>query len=190
MKKLLILDLDETLVFGTREPIDREADFRVAEQYHIYKRPHLDEFLDYCWTEFQVAVWTSSSQDYAETVVEGIFDRAGRHPLFLWARDRCTRRFDPEMRDSYWVKNLGKLKRKGYRLESILMIDDSPEKLQKNYGNHIRVSPYLGADADEELLLLMRYLEMIRECENFRNLEKRDWKTRARGEAIGESEGL
>jgi len=189
MKNLLVLDLDETLVFGTRKRLGREADFLAGDTYYIYKRPHLDEFLKYCWVEFQVAVWTSSSPTYAETVVENIFIGSER-PLFLWARDRCTRRFDPETGDFYWVKNLKKLKRKGYRLSSILMIDDSPEKLEKNYGNHVRVSPYLGANEDDELLLLIRYLEMIGDCVNFRSLEKRDWKARIQRDGCGECKGL
>jgi len=65
-------------------------------------------------------------------------------------------------------------------LESVLIIDDSPEKLQKSYGNHIRISPYWGAVEDDELLLLIRYLETISESENVRILEKRDWKARVR----------
>ena len=177
MRKLLILDLDETLVFSTREPIDREPDFMVVGCYHAYKRPYLNNFLDYCFTRFRVAVWTSSSEDYAEAVVENVFEQK---PFFLWARGRCTLRVDPETREYYWVKNLQKLKRKGYRLESILIIDDSPEKLQKNYGNHIRISPYFGRTDDDELLLLMQYLEMIRDCDNVRNLEKRDWKAKVK----------
>jgi len=125
-----------------------------------------------------VAVWTSSTEDYAEAVVRSIFKEKDQQLRFLWARERCTRQFDPEMQDPYWVKNLRKLKNKGYRLESVLAVDDSPEKLQKNYGNHIRVSPYLGAIEDDELLLLTQYLEMIKDCANVRTLEKRDWKSR------------
>jgi len=59
MQKLLSSGLDETLIFATTEPINRTADFMVGGQYHIHKRPHLREFLDYCFTSFLVAVWTS-----------------------------------------------------------------------------------------------------------------------------------
>jgi RNA polymerase II subunit A small phosphatase-like protein len=177
-EKLLILDLDETLVFGTRKPLDRYPDFTV-HPYGIYKRPHLDEFLRYCQVEFSTAVWSSSSPEYAARVVAHIFD-SGNEPLFLWARDRCTPRFDPETKDFFWIKDLKKLKRKGHALESVLMVDDSSEKLQRNYGNHIRVSPYFGASEDDELQLLARYLETIKKCDNVRVIEKRGWKARVR----------
>ncbi|MEZ4339254.1 MAG: NIF family HAD-type phosphatase [Sandaracinaceae bacterium] len=44
--KLLVLDLDETLVFATERPLsDREAHFR-RFGYHVYRRPGLDAFLE------------------------------------------------------------------------------------------------------------------------------------------------
>jgi TFIIF-interacting CTD phosphatase-like protein len=45
MKKLLILDLDETLVYSTKELIDCDADFNVHGSYQVWKRPHLNKFL-------------------------------------------------------------------------------------------------------------------------------------------------
>jgi len=46
--KLLILDLDETLIFATERPLTREADFRIGP-YHVYRRPDLADFLDQCF---------------------------------------------------------------------------------------------------------------------------------------------
>ncbi len=43
-KPLLILDLDETLIFGSEDRLHREADFRVGP-FFLYKRPFLDQFL-------------------------------------------------------------------------------------------------------------------------------------------------
>lgn len=63
-KKLLILDLDETLVFAAERRLMRDADFRVGP-YHVYRRPGLADFLDRCYQRFEVAVWTSSSPLYA-----------------------------------------------------------------------------------------------------------------------------
>jgi RNA polymerase II subunit A small phosphatase-like protein len=73
--KLLILDLDETLVFATEEPLPgrRAADFRVGP-YHVYKRPHLDTFLAACRSWFEMAVWTSASPLYAAQVVAAIIE--------------------------------------------------------------------------------------------------------------------
>lgn len=46
--KLLILDLDGTLIFATERPLTREADFRVGP-YPVYGRPGLPDFLDQCF---------------------------------------------------------------------------------------------------------------------------------------------
>jgi hypothetical protein len=44
-RPLLILDLDETLVYATKKSVDVGHDFRVLD-YYVRKRPHLDEFLE------------------------------------------------------------------------------------------------------------------------------------------------
>ena len=46
MDKLLILDIDETLVHATEEDLGRACDFE-TDWYVVYKRPHVDEFLDF-----------------------------------------------------------------------------------------------------------------------------------------------
>src|SRR5687768_16223889 len=68
-KKLLILDLDETLIHATQTPLERPAEFRVGP-YAVYRRPHLELFLAQCLGWFEVAVWSSSSPLYAREVVQ------------------------------------------------------------------------------------------------------------------------
>jgi RNA polymerase II subunit A small phosphatase-like protein len=68
--KLLILDLDETLVWGTTTPLARVPDSSVGE-YSLYRRPGLDEFLLFAFDAFRVGIWTSSSEAYATEVTAG-----------------------------------------------------------------------------------------------------------------------
>lgn len=171
---LLILDLDETLVFASTKKLDRPPDFEVGE-YFVNRRPGLEEFLRYVGQHFQLAVWSSSGSDYAQEMVERIFPDPGRL-AFVWALERCTRRIDPETRQGHYVKDLKKVRKLGYDLEQILVIDDSPEKIERQYGNLIRVRPFEGQTDDNELLLLMRYLETIKNLPRVRNLEKRNWR--------------
>ena len=174
MTKLLILDLDETLVFSTTTPLERPPDVVVGE-YLVYRRPGLEAFLQTVSKQFTLAVWTSSGLPYAQQVVRAAF--SDRIPLaFLWARERCTARVDSGSRETYWVKDLKKVKRLGFPLEQILIVDDSPEKLERNYGNHLRVSPFEGSSDDQELALLARYLDLVKGAANVRVLEKRTWK--------------
>lgn len=171
--KLIILDLDETLIHATESALEREADFR-TELYHVYKRPYVDEFLYFCFQYFKVGVWTTAGRYFAQDVIKNIFLIA--YPLeFVWSFQRCTRIYDSDLMQPYYIKNLKKLKRKGYCLEKIIMIDDTPQKLERNYGNLIRVKEWLGNAKDQELLLLMKYLADLKDVENIRKIEKRGW---------------
>ncbi|MCE2570961.1 HAD family hydrolase [Motilimonas eburnea] len=175
-QKLLILDLDETLIYATENKLNMGHSF-IAGQYFVYKRPYLKEFLEYCLDEFLVAVWTSSNELYAAKIVNQIFGED--HDLeFVWSRERCVRKFDPEIYDWFYVKDLKKVKKKGYSLESMIMVDDTPKKLIRNYGNLVRVCEFVGDQRDEELLDLIIYLEELKRVENVRQVEKRNWKSR------------
>ena len=171
---LLILDLDETLIHATMRPLDRAPNFKVWG-YHVYKRPHVDEFVRHCLQHFRVAVWTTASNDYAAYIVGRIFSDPSRLE-FLWSRDRCTVRRSLETGEYYWIKNLHKVERIDYALERVLVVDDSADKHVLNYGNLIQVAPFVGDPNDNELKLLWPYLETFKHIENVRTVEKRGWK--------------
>jgi carboxy-terminal domain RNA polymerase II polypeptide A small phosphatase len=175
--KLLVLDIDETLVFGTEDSLEREPDFIVGP-YSIYKRPGLDEFLASVRSLFQIAIWTSSTKPYADEVVPNIIPK-DLELSFTWSRERCTRRFDSELYEYEWAKNLSKLKRVGYKLEDVLMVDDTPAKLSNHYGNLVRVKPFFGDDSDTELHRLAAYLPSLADVPNVRNIEKRYWRSKS-----------
>lgn len=173
---LLILDLDETLIYAAEQPLSRSPDL-VVGPYSVYRRPHLAEILQSCAADFLVAIWSSASDAYVAAIVPEIFP-AGIQPVFVWGRSRCVRRFDPETRDDYFVKDLRKIQRNGFSLDRILAVDDTPQKLERNYGNAIYIRPYQGEEEDGELILLARYLSSLHTCDNVRTLEKRGWRHR------------
>jgi TFIIF-interacting CTD phosphatase-like protein len=173
-RKLLVLDLDETLVYATEQRLSVAEEFK-AGPYYVYLRPHLRPFLEFCVNRFDVGIWTSSSADYAQAVVMQLFGSLG--PLkFVWSRTRCTRRYDHETQTEYWVKDLAKLRRIGYALERVIVIDDTAKKHERNYGNLVRVSEFEGQPEDNELLHLVRYLDALANIDNVRVVEKRGWR--------------
>lgn len=175
--KLIILDLDETLIFSSLEKLSIKEDFWVGN-YFVYKRPGLDVFLNFIRDNFQIAVWTSSTFDYAESIVNHLFVNQS-FLKFVWARERCVSKIDIESRKQYWIKDLKKVKRLGFNLEKVLVIDDSVEKLQRNYGNHVPVIPFFGDPEDDELLMLVRFLEKVKNIDSVRSIEKRSWRNLA-----------
>lgn len=120
-RKLLILDLDETLIHATEQKLNREYDFSVG-QYFVYKRPFLQEFLEFCFENFDVAVWTTATKSYAEEILQTILKK-DFFLKFLWTRERCTFTFDEEEREHYFVKKIHKLRRRGQNLESVIVVD-------------------------------------------------------------------
>jgi TFIIF-interacting CTD phosphatase-like protein len=179
--KLLILDLDETLIYSTETPLERQADFLV-ESYYVYKRPYLDTFISTCFEWFNVAVWTSSGSEYAAGIVAAIF-KDPESLKFVWTSERCSIaiNYNYDLIDGHYPtyysrKLLKKVKRRGYKLESVIAIDDTPQKWEKSYGNLVRVNPFEGDETDRELKDLIDYLSILKDKPNIRSIEKRGWR--------------
>ena len=182
---LLILDLDETLIHASATKVREEADFQIFH-YFVYKRPGLDEFLTACAQHFKLAIWSSASDDYVQAVVRQIVP-PGITLEFMWGRSRCTPFTTPQI-DEYgcynldstssyeYAKRLKKVRRRGFSLSQTLIGDDTPAKVQQNYGNAIYIKPYLGSAEEEELSYVLSYLMTLKDKENFRVIEKRHWR--------------
>lgn len=177
---LLILDVDETLIHATGRLLGN-PDF-TAGSYNVYRRPHLEEFLKTCSEYYDLAIWSSGGSDYLQAVVNNIMP-PNIQPVFIWCRDRCIRRVNPETQDECFLKDLKKVKRQGFDLDRVLIVEDTAEKVQRNYGNAVYVTSYVGQADDKDLLLLGQYLASIHLVENVRKLEKRGW----RGQQVSES---
>ncbi|MGC4006389.1 MAG: HAD family hydrolase [Pirellulales bacterium] len=176
IRPLLILDLDETLVFASEESQASGYDAMVGP-YYVRKRPYVDSFLTSISEWYDLAVWTSSGAGYATGIVELLFPRP-EELCFLWSRERCIQRFDQETREITWLKDLKKVVRQGYQLERTLILDDSPEKLARNYGNLVRVSPFEGDRQDDELTRVLPFLRTLASAADVRRVEKRGWRLR------------
>ena len=173
--KLLVLDLDETLVHATETPLAHPEDFRVGP-YHVYLRPHLADFLQQVFAHFEVGVWTASGETYAGEIVSRIFPQDKL--AFIWSSARCTMTRDWVTGGYQTIKNLQKLKSRGYPLASIIAVDDTPAKYARSYGNLVTVREFLGERDDAELPLLARYLATLADVPNVRSVEKRRWRER------------
>ncbi|MEP6018828.1 MAG: HAD family hydrolase [Paracoccaceae bacterium] len=183
-RNLLVLDVDETLIYGTQRPLDRDADFRVQE-FFIYRRPNLSRFLEACSEWYELGVWSSASDEYVELIVDNIFPKP-ELLHFVWGASRATvkrtlpedyERFGTDLGEYHYQKRLDKLKRFGWPLDKILIVDDSPEKCATNFGNAIYPARFEGEDSDDELSYLASYLHELKSCENYRTIEKRRWRS-------------
>lgn len=195
MKPLLVLDLDETLIHTTNDPgaVRRrhgvEPDFNLSflkERIHLssFKRPYLDDFLRSVQESWQLAVWTAASADYAEMACKEVFAPVGGLDAlaFLWSYKRCTPyRYTRDESYSgggeiFNIKRVKKIKNAGYDINRTLIVEDVPMNVMRSYGNLVTVDPFDGCPKDDTLYLLKRYLDVLKDAENFRKIEKRGWK--------------
>jgi RNA polymerase II subunit A small phosphatase-like protein len=179
---LVVLDLDETLFHSRDEPLDHPADFRI-EEYHTYKRPGVDAFLQKLINDprFSLAVWTSATEDYATTALEAL----GIHKdtlLACFSRERCVRTsLLPEMgfgEGERLVKDLRKLQRvTGWPVERMIAIDDNADFFTRQYSNLLRVEPYYGGEEMQKdvFVALLDRLTWLHTQDNVRPHEKRKW---------------
>ncbi|MBX2841248.1 MAG: HAD family hydrolase [Flammeovirgaceae bacterium] len=183
-QKLVILDIDETLIHATKNPPYENWDFELFD-FKVFIRPFLAEFLIFLKDHFKIGVWSSASDDYVEAISNIIFPLD--YPLqFIWGRQKCTYKLDYNKVDDSgyldyyehynYVKQLSKVKKQfKIPLETILIIDDSPHKCIQNYGNAIYPNPFEGDEEDDELLRLQKYLLKLKDVDNVREIEKRFW---------------
>ena len=173
-KPLLILDLDETLIRGISEPLQREPQMCLGP-YFIYYRPHVFEFLSGCAKNFELAVWSSATITYVGPIVKQLLQEITQ-PLFVWDRAQCTARFDFHQNKEVYQKDLRKVQANGRDLSRVLIVDDEQYKVSLQVGNAILVKPYLGELDDLELFHLYRYLESIAGGRDVYKIDKLNWR--------------
>lgn len=161
----IVLDIDETLVHTEEDMETFDAELKsdpilVEDLYDVHldqgeyrmwgtKRPHLDEFLLFCFSYFKnVCVWSAGHTDYVHAIVRKIFS-SFREPDVIYTFDDCT-----ETDEGYWIKPLQKffddpkVKKKGILKEKTFIIDDRDYTFERNKENGIMIPEYAPNNKD------------------------------------------
>jgi RNA polymerase II subunit A small phosphatase-like protein len=162
--RLIVFDLDETLVHATEVPLPYAHTFQVGP-YLVYVRPFASELIKFCASRFEVAVWSSSSERYVETVTAELFGTT--FPVaFSWAVSKCVQKVDPRSNGYVYIKDLRKAIKHGYAADEIIMIDDSPEKLQRQPTRHLCLPAFTGDPLDTDLLGVIERIKAMAEIQS------------------------
>lgn len=164
-RKCLVLDLDETLVHSSFQPMDCTFSLPLdinGNEYEVYVRvrPFVAEFIAECAKWFELVIFTASMSDYANPVIDTI-DKAGliKHRLF---RESCVLH-----ERQFYVKDLSRL---GRELKDCIIIDNSSLSYMFNPTNAIGCTSWLGDDTDTELRDLLPVLEYLRTRSDVRDI--------------------
>ena len=159
--RLILFDLDETLVHATQTRLPYAHAFQVGP-YYVYVRPFTTELIKFSASHFDVAVWSSSSERYVEAVTAELFGTS--FPVvFSWSVSKCVQKVDPRSNGYVYIKDLRKTLKHGYAADEIIMIDDSPEKLKRQPARHLCLPAFTGYPSDKQLLSV---IERIKTMEN------------------------
>lgn len=100
-KPSLFLDLDQTVIsaeatedydFKKNKNKAKLFNFEDMDGYYIvFERPHLQEFLDYVFDNFNVSVWTAATKSYALFIIDKIIlaDRPERNLDYIFFSYHC-----------------------------------------------------------------------------------------------------
>lgn len=111
-KTLIILDLNGILVLRLHKnqlPLSWTEDDRarflgdahaLENDFYVWRRPHLESFLEFLFEHFDVATWTSAKSYNARHVVDAAFSKCPHlkeQLIFQWTQENCTSIDIPQM---------------------------------------------------------------------------------------------
>lgn len=175
----VILDLDQTLISGeeyelfeknpNKEKMNKFFHAQMKNYFIIFARPHLQEFLDFLFENFNVAVWTAASKDYANFIVKNFIlteSKKNKRKLdFIFYSYHCnmSKRYKQGLKSLSMLWDVFKLK--NYNPNNTIIVDDNSDVVIQQSCNVIQIKPFYyqsrNSDQDKELLKVMAQLKTI-----------------------------
>jgi len=132
-KYTLVLDLDETLVHYIEE----------KDRHYVQVRPFAEYFISEMGKYFELVIFTSAEEEYANIVLEEIDKyKVITHKLY---------RRHVEYNDGLCLKDLDKI---GRDIKRVCIIDNDKNNFKLHVENGIEIKEFLGEQDDNELDLL------------------------------------
>ena len=129
----LILDLDETLV---------NFKIKSSKEGTLRARPFLFGFLEEMGHYYELIIWTSATEAYANSLIDAIeFEK--QYFDYVLFREHAIIIGDDFVKD---------LNRVGRSLDRVIIVDDMPQNFRLQKQNGITIKPFLGDDYNDTAL--------------------------------------
>jgi len=156
VSKLVVLDLNGLLIqrtyVGGQQVKRLKSEAYIVSDHAILKRPGLDDFLDFVFSNFRVGVWSSMREHNIVKLLPLIFGK--RTLYFVWDQSRCWQL--PQLNEpTLFLKPLKVISAAfpHFTENNVLMCDDTPAKLEENpKSTNCLVETWTGAQEDNYLL--------------------------------------
>jgi Dullard-like phosphatase family protein len=156
-KKVLFLDLDETLIHSDINCKYDKTDAIItlplddgASSFGIMIRPYVNEFLQYTSETFNVVLFTAGIKSYADSIVDYLDPEKKYFSLRLY-RDSCIQF------NNFYIKDLSIIP--GFTEKDVIILDNCIFSFAVNLRNAILISSYYSDVNDRELLNVTDYLD-------------------------------
>ena len=169
IKPLLILDLDETLIHATTRKLNYKETY-LFERYFVYTRPHLNWFLNEISNHFRIGVWSAADENYVSAIVAQILPNNLKLEI-MWGQSWCNYNYDNENNTYVYEKKLNELTKLNFKLNEIILVDDSLHNIKLNGGNAIFIRPFTGDQNDQELKILFDNLVTFKDTAELKNID-------------------
>jgi RNA polymerase II subunit A small phosphatase-like protein len=156
-RKLMVVDLDETLVHASFTPVEK-ADFILNVDVkgrtltcYVRIRPYAEHFLEQISQWYEVVAFTASLSNYAHPVLDRLDPNGTRihHRLF---REHCS------VTGGRFVKDMSML---GRPLDQIVIVDNNPVSFALQPRNGIHCVSWFDDDTDTELRDMLPFLQRM-----------------------------
>ena len=131
----LVLDLDETLVHF------KDKDNGLGDGI-LQIRPGLTEFLEEIVKYYELILFTSATQDYADALIDAVEKEK------IYFDHRLYREYTVIL-DNDFVKDLSRI---GRPLDKIIIVDNMPQNFRLQKENGIMIKPFWGEDSSDRAL--------------------------------------
>lgn len=177
-KKILVLDLDETLIHSRHDGVlnrmtkpNTTPDFvlkvvidKHPVRFFVHKRPHVDYFLEVVSHWYELVIYTASMEIYGSAVCEKLDKNKG-----ILKRRYYRQHCKVEM--GSFTKDLSSVHTD---LSSIIIIDNSPGAYKCFPENAIPIKSWFANPFDTALLNLLPMLDSLRFCNDVRSILHRN----------------
>jgi len=160
--KILLIDLDETLIHSDFDSSDKNCsffDYELSESvgFKVILRPGVHEFLKTLSSHFHIGLFTASIKEYADSVMN-LLDPTGELFSFKCYRDSCIKVGRAYVKD---------LRIFGKDLKDIVLLDNSIYSFANNLSNGILIDSFYKDEKDNELQSMLGYLiDYIAKCDD------------------------
>ena len=161
-RPIIILDLDETLInseerkkfnhekYGNK--MEKFKYHKMERDFYVFERPHLQEFLDFLFENFDVSIWTAASRGYALWILKNVLNvgtknRPIKHVFFDY-HCKASEKLGSGKKDLSLLSSVFGLKE--YDMGRVFIIDDNKEICESQPDNCIPIKEFEFKNDDSE----------------------------------------